>query len=292
MIFQTTDTTIAGDCNCKPRVTSLCVALAATLHGAGAAAEEHHFATNFGQTQSSPVTAGKRMRWFAALLAAIAVSGVGCKTVTGTHTSLNQESLAKIKNLGVAVRVTGPFTVKVAQGRFSQTSGTVGAMVGAVVGAGTVFAVESARQAATDEKDAAKLRPLLIRFDCQRLSQEKLLEAFKRTGVFECVQPMSDSGPTSANADARLVVTILDWSLRPCLGEVPDEKKLEIFLEAHCQIIFKNEKVVWDRNLDLRDGKGRGFAEYQDTPGLLAKELAEALERLSKRMASEIQFPN
>jgi hypothetical protein len=223
------------------------------------------------------------MGWISGLLALTLLLGDGCATSTGTKTHLNENSLAKIKSLGVCAKIGSPFSVRVARDRISNVSGAVGGVVG--------YSIDKSLRASRDEEQVEKLQPLLSQFNCQSTTQAKFLEAFRRTGIFAEVQAINDVSPALTGGDGQLVVTLREWCLRPCLSGGKEEAKVEVCLDANCRILSASGHVLWDRSVEFRGGKCHTLEDYGATPGLLMQEFTQSLELLSNRMANEVRFP-
>jgi hypothetical protein len=241
------------------------------------------------ENQFSPNRGASRSKFLSVGLVAISLLiGAGCATSTQAPRASDAKALASVRSLDVCVKVDNEFTVMIARERISTT--------GAAIAGGIGYGIESSVLATKDEKEAQKLRPLLDQFDCRGMLQERSLGALKKTGLFSNVQAVSEAGPATVGSDARLSVILREWSLRPCMGATNTAAttaatKVEVTLWVDASLISAKGKPLWKGDVDCRQGKGRPLAEYQATPGLLTQELAQAIDRVSTRIAREIQFP-
>lgn len=203
-----------------------------------------------------------RRRRSLSLLLACTLSA--CTTQTGTRVRLAGSSLARVKTVGLVVKVDSPFSVLLSQERATATGALIGSYVGAAIEAGVLRGA--------DEGIRRRLAPALGDFDLYRQLTTNLVQRLDDAHVFPATTVLEGDALRAGkqvNVDAVLEVTVPRWGLVVCHATEQDDR-LQVGIVAHEQMIDQaTGQLLWDRNEFHLDSDCRTQEEYEARPELL-----------------------
>jgi hypothetical protein len=261
-----------------------------------------------------PITTSPRGHAVALLLAVLGTLS-GCATGrTGTHVEPSPDDLSRIRKVGASVNVEHGFAVRLQyvsnadrlfimdliggvgsglHGSLQATGGVLGdaTVFGTGVGAAAVVAGEfspdkRATRALNSEAAKMKSADAIGRF---------LVDRLQAATVFPEVELLpsqpADAAPEN-DMDARFVVTVRKWGLRPPLGSKygsGDKRLAQLELDVNLRLMSPGgERVLWERDEFYLDNECYSLGDFKSRAGLLVSRLELALQKVCDRTNNEI----
>ncbi|MCE7966587.1 MAG: hypothetical protein DYH04_14585 [Nitrospira sp. NTP2] len=206
---------------------------------------------------------------------------MSCVPTTGTKAALTSAERSTIKKAGILVESGGPFSVRIARDKMTNT----GALLFGLVGAG----VEAGYKASKDASYEEELTPFVQGFDVIKDSSMAFQENFLSTKLFSMSEIVRTRDELKERGfDALFTETIEEWGLRLCLGV----ENVQVAFDIHAKLVLLSDNVtVWERDELFTHGPCRPLADFRNDRELLGVELKRATKVLAGRIANEIAFP-
>ena len=217
---------------------------------------------------------------------------IACTPTTGTYVPLGQAHIESVKKIALMVKDEGGFSVRLSREEMTSTGPAIGYFLFGVVGAIAGQAIEAGQKQAADTEIEEKFKSMTEKVGFQELLSERLRHYLKGSRSFEAVQ-ISEAGTDQMSQniqpDGTLIVTVMDWGLRRCLG--PEEGKVQVGIDVKGKILTADETTVWERDELYLEGDCRSWKEFLSNEELFKERLIQATDNLAGRIVNEILYP-